>query len=386
MKTKSLSVLLMVAAMLPNAGPAFANTVASPSNQVVADASAPAEATANTNAFPKQILRTGINLNTTGVSANSIQLANNIQLTPVLERIQALRQRIDTLAASPERSDARLELLESKAQALQIISRTNLEIDFVMAEMTAEQNVYNEILSTFTSDRDKLLARVNAASFISNGALWAVCEGLTIPTHTQGVYAVSSGITGILAGIIPSFASLYTLKAVNGKKKTSEVEPNMLAKLFNYPTSADVEYPASTWSYLNEVPPGDSKTRKDQMVDRWISDSNIPGFTNRDSKSQLDVITGSVAQKKGLTIATLNTRQVMLQQLSAEIMKMKRMLLELSMVVQGDKQFVAMQLRPTPTSKVPNMTPRSIANKNTSYSSDAAANLTSQALQSMGVP
>jgi hypothetical protein len=388
MKTKSLSVLLMVAAMLPNACPAFANTVASPSNQVVADASAPAEATANTNAFPKQILRTGINLNTTGVSANSVQLANDIQLSPVLDRIQSLHQRVDSLAASPERSDARIDLLEAKQQALQIIERTSLEIDFAMAEMAAEQNVYNEILSTFTSDRDKLLARVNAGSFISNGVLWAVCESLSIPTHTRSVFAVSSGITGIAAGLVPSVASMYTLRAVNGKKKTSEVEPNMLAKLFNYPTTADIEYPKSIWSYLNEVPAGDSggKTRKDQMIDRWISDSNIPGFTSRDSKSQLDVITGSVAQKKGLSIATISTRLVMLQQLSAEIMKMKRMLLELSMVVQGDKQFVAMQLRPTPTSKVPNMTPRSIASKNTLFSSDAAANLTSQALQSMGVP
>ncbi len=385
MKSKFLS-MLAIAAMLPSTCPCIASTSSSTTSDMVAAAANPGEATANTSAFPKQILKSGINLNSTGVSANSMQLATDIQLTPVLDRIQALRQKIDTLTPSAERSDARLELLEAKEQAMQIIIRTNLEIDFVLAEMSAEQNVYNEILSTFTSDRDKLLARVNAASFISNGALWAVCEGLTIPTHTKGVYAVSSGITGILAGIIPSFASLYTLKAVNGKKKTSEVEPNMLAKLFNYPTSPEIEYPASTWSYLNEVPAAtpSAKTRKDQMVDRWIADSNIPGFTNRNSKTQLDVITGSVAQKKGLSIATLNTRQVMLEQLSAEVMKMKRLLLELAMVVQGDKQLVATQLRPVPTSK--NLsTPRSIASQ-TDYSSNAAANLTMQALGNMGVP
>lgn len=384
MKSKFLS-MLAVAAMLPTTCPCIASTSTSTTNELAA-ATTPSESTANTSAFPKQILKSGINLNSNSVSANSMQLATNIQLTPVLDRIQSLRQKIDSLAPSAERSDARLDLLESKEQAMQIISRTNLEIDFVLAEMTAEQNVYNEILSTFTSDRDKLLARVNAASFISNGALWAVCEGLTIPTHTKGVYAVSSGITGILAGIIPSFASLYTLKAVNGKKKTSEVEPNMLAKLFNYPTTPEIEYPASTWLYLNEVPASDpsGKTRKDQMVDRWISDSNIPGFTNRDSKTQLDVLTGSVAQKKGLSIATLNTRQVMLQQLSAEILKMKRLLLELSMVVQGEKQLVATQLRPVPTSK--NLsTPRSIASKQR-FSEDAAASLTLQTLGNLGVP
>ena len=216
MKSKFLSALA-IATMLPSTYPCIASTNVSNTNQVAAAVANPSEATANTNAFPKQILKSGINLNSNSVSANSMQLATDIQLTPVLDRIQTLRQRISTLSPSPERSEARIDLLESKEQAMQIITRTNLEIDFVMAEMSAEQNVYNEILSTFTADRDKLLARVNAASFISNGALWAVCEGLTIPTHTKGVYAVSSGITGILAGIIPSFASLYTLKAVNGK-------------------------------------------------------------------------------------------------------------------------------------------------------------------------
>lgn len=388
MNTKVVSVVLVLGSVVQCVAPAIAETASSQPTAIGA-ATTPAETGANTSAFPKQILRSGVNLNATSVSANSVQLANDIQLTPVLERIQTLRQQVDSLSAgSPERSEARLSLLEAKAQAVQIIERSNLEIDFAIAEMSAEQNVYSEILSTFTSDRDKTLARVNAVSFISNGALWAVCEGLAIPTHTKGVYAVSSGITGILAGIIPSFASLYTLKAVNGKKKTSEVEPNMLAKLFNYPTSPEIEYPSSVWAYINQVPPGDNtgKTRKDQMIDRWISDSNIPNFTNRNSKTQLDVLTGSVAQRKGLSIATLTTRQVMLEQLRAEVQKMKRLLLELAMVVQGDKQMVATQLRPNinPTSNAP--APRAVASRYRVSPDNAAENLASQTMQALGVP
>ncbi len=199
--------------------------------------------------------------------------------------------------------------------------------------------MYQEILAGFTSKRDKALAKTNAISFISNGALWAVNGALTIPGYQNSLYSIPSGIVAIPAGIVPSIASLWTLKQINGAKKQSDVEPNMLAKLFGYPTNPDIEYPKSVWTFLNQVPADEprSKKRLDQLIDRWVSDSNMPDFNDRQSKKQLDVITASVSQRKGLSIATLNSRSVMLQQLHAEVGKMKRMLLELAMVVEGEK-------------------------------------------------
>jgi hypothetical protein len=350
MNNKMLGAVLFSCLTLHAALPAFAQdpnkqdpNKQDPNNKMSLAQAVGAEATANSQEFPTQILRTGVNITTIKVSPNSMQVADDMQLTPVLQRIQALRARIDASGGSPDRSEARLDMMESKQQAMLLLERANFEIDFAMAEIGAEQNIYNEILGRFTGDRDKLLARVNATSFITNGILWAVCEGLDIPTNRHPNFSTSSGTTGILAGVVPSLASMYTLKAVNGKKKTSEVEPNMLAKLFGYPVNPDIEYPVSVWRFLNQVPADEpkGKTRRDQLVDRWIKDSNIPNFTNRENKEQLDVLTASVAQKKGLSISTLTTRQVMLQQLSAEVLKMKRMLLELAMAVQGEKQLVA---------------------------------------------
>jgi len=307
-------------------------------------ASQPAEPTANTVEMPKQILRTGVSLTAPGLSANSVQMADNIGLAAVLSRIQLLRSRVDlNNAPTLENISARQDLWDARQKASLIILKTDLDVDFVMAEIGAEEQVYGEILSGYTGNRDKALARINAASFVSNGILWALAEAYDVPTYKYPRLSIPSGVLGILAGVIPSVASMYTLKAVNGKSKTSEVEPNMLAKMFHYPTNVDIDYPHSVWQYMNEVPADDPKGKKriDQLVDRWISDSNIASFTDRSSKKQLDVLTASVAQHKGLSIATLTTRQVMLQQLSSEIMKMKRMLLELTMVVQGEKQFTA---------------------------------------------
>jgi len=111
----------------------------------------------------------------------------------------------------------------------------------------------------------------------------------------------------------------------------------MLAKLFDYNTTPETDYPRTVWAFLNECPVGELTSRRQQLIDRWIEDRNISYFDDASSKRELDVITASVEQPHGLSIASLSVRLSMLQQLSAEILKMKRMLCELSMVVRGEK-------------------------------------------------
>jgi hypothetical protein len=299
------------------------------------------EKNANSEAFPKQILRAGVNLRSKSISDNSRQLAEELKLMPLLLRIQTLRKQVDpdVVEMTIESVALHQQLTSSTVSAIQIIEETNLAIEFALAEINAEHTLYSSILSTFSNARDKAVLKTNALSFIANGALWAIGEGFDIPTNRVPNLSVPSGILGVAAGVIPSIASMYALKQLDGRKAISESEPNMLAKLFNYRTDSDIEYPVPVWKFLNTVPAStsESKTRLEMLVDRWISDKNISGFTDRTSAEQLDVITASVPHKKGMSISTLNARMSMLQQLGAEILKMKRLLYELSMVVTGEK-------------------------------------------------
>jgi hypothetical protein len=299
---------------------------------------------ANSVQIPSQILKTGINLTSQTISPNSGQVADIIGLTPVLAKLQTLRGQVSadkasgaeptlkSLALRQDYSDAQLAVHQS-------IEQSNLEVDYVLAEINAERNLYAEILSNLIAKRDKAVAHSNAASFYTNGALWAIGEAFDIPTYRVPTLSIPSGTVSILAGIVPSFFSLYAMRQYNGKKLNSEEEPNMLAKLFDYPTNPEVDYPPSVLAFLNSTPPdGDTKkTRRDQLIDRWLTDENIPSFTDRRNRQVLDSITASVSHKKGLTIDVLTARQDMLQQLAGEIMKMKRMLLELSLAARGDK-------------------------------------------------
>jgi hypothetical protein len=298
---------------------------------------------ANSVALPKQILHTGVNIFSNDVSLNSRQLADNMGLTAIFEQMRLLQIHVSAGAKRPnlEYLAARQDLSEMINRIDQMIIEAELEIDFVLAQISAEQNIYTDVLAAYQADRDKVVARANASSYYANGALWAVGEGFDVPTYRVPKYSIPSGTVSILAGVMPSVLSLYAMKKFNGKKANSEVAPNMLAKIFDYPTSPEIEYPKLVWDYLNSPPadePG-SKSRKEQLIDRWVADSNIPSFTDRSSRKILDVVTASVSHNGALTIDSLNLRQVMLAQLGAEIMKMKRLLLELIMVARNEKQF-----------------------------------------------
>ncbi len=116
----------------------------------------------------------------------------------------------------------------------------------------------------------------------------------------------------------------------------------MLAKIFDRPINQDIDYPKSVWSFLNTVPASDGnsagQTRKEQLIARWISDKNIPSFTDKASSKEIDVITATSPQKKGLSIDNLNVRMVMLEQLQGELAKMKRLLMEIAMVITEEKE------------------------------------------------
>jgi len=292
---------------------------------------------------PGKILRARIDLHSRAVSPDAVGFAEQLELLPLLHKLQILREQLRsrTNLTDPEAIAMRLEFNEIREESLEKIQEVCLEVDYVQAQIVEEQSLYADMLQHMTTERDRSIALTNVAAFGTNGVLWAVCEALAIPTYAHPNLSVSSGIVGILAGVVPSFASFYAMRQVAGKKYSYNEEPNMLAKLFDRPVSPTCDYPECVWLYLNSVPPNDpsGKRRVDQIVDRWVSDKNIPSFTSPASGKQVDLITGIKSPPKTLTIDLLNTRQTMLDQLTSEILKMKRLLLELMLVVRDKKQI-----------------------------------------------
>jgi hypothetical protein len=231
------------------------------------------------------------------------------------------------------------DIRDLKEDILEKIEQTRLEIDFTQAELAVDIAIQNELLRAYTETRDNKVNEVNKLSFRTNGILWAVAEGLDIPTYSHPRYSISSGTIGILAGLVPSVFSLVALNGLKGGHYEDTTRPNMLCKVFGYPSTPQIDYPDSVMAYLKSVPPAhpDWKPRIDYIIDRWASDENIHSFTDRNSHKQTTAVTGF--EKSNLTIDLVSDRLTMLQQLSAIIYQMNRPLLELMMVVRGSKHF-----------------------------------------------
>ncbi|MFX9969588.1 hypothetical protein ABTP69_19135, partial [Acinetobacter baumannii] len=72
-----------------------------------------------------------------------------------------------------------------------------------------------------------------------------------------------------------------------------QVYPNILTKIFDFPTNPRVEYPGVVWQYLNSAPAGDTRTRRTIMQDHWKDDTNIHVFQDGVNTQKLLLLTGN---------------------------------------------------------------------------------------------
>lgn len=282
--------------------------------------------------------------NSEAVSEDAVQLAEILGLTAKFAILKDLKQKLRDNAGETSALELRQEVSECKLEIIEIIEQARFDIDFVFAEIEAEQAWVEELLQVYTSERDRRINNANVQAFRVNGALWAVAEALSIPTYRQPRYSIPAGAIGIVAGVVPSMFSLYAIKSMDSDKYKRESYPNILSKIFDYPTLPRIDYPSSVWRYLNAAPAGsgsasdgDKRIRLRMLKDHWIADPNVQTFVEGHGEKELDLITGK--NQSRVSISLLTDRLIMLREVKAVVFGMNRPLRELSMVERGTKHF-----------------------------------------------
>lgn len=335
MKTaaKALILLMLLFAQPHSANAAAAKPVSSSNNDTASGESDPPQRKSERAPLTKVASATEIQSKV--LSPEALIMARQLGLVPKLERLEQLRAETKEKTTADERE----ELRDLRQEIEESIEQTRLEIAYAQAELSVEVARQGELVRSYERQRDNRVNTSNIWSFRTNGALWSIAEALSIPTYRNPRYSIPSGTVGILAGLVPTAFSMLAVHESEGGHIQREPYPNMLTKIFGYPATHRVDYPESVWSYLH-APPTEGKSKKsriDLLIDQWLEDENISILKNRNSKAELDNLTGSVKQK--LTIDLLSDRVTMLTQLDALIGLMNRPLLELMMCLRGTKHL-----------------------------------------------
>ncbi len=274
---------------------------------------------------------------TSTVSPLGLQVAQLLNIEDSLHRLEEMRKQL-AAAHNPKPSlETRQDYLELKVDMIAAIEQARLDIDFVIAEIEDEHARITELYQACDDERTRRINRANINAFRTNGVLWAVAEGLDIPTYKHPKYSIPSGTIGIIAGLVPSIFSLYATRVPQEHYARSSY-PNLLCKIFDYPTNPRIEYPDTVWAFLNAKPIEEpTKSRRAIMIEYWRTDKNMQFFKHHNDSSSLDSLTGT---KQGdLTIELLSDQLLMLRELKAIVLQMNRPLMELMMLVRGQKEF-----------------------------------------------
>src|SRR5262249_48632834 len=89
------------------------------------------------------------------LSPEAIQLAELLHVTDKLKQIQRVQQQPSDPNAQTLSIDQRQNLAESKLELLQTIEQIRLEIDFVASAIEVEEAALEEILQSYTTERDR---------------------------------------------------------------------------------------------------------------------------------------------------------------------------------------------------------------------------------------
>ncbi len=259
------------------------------------------------------------------LSAQSIQIAEKLDLIPSLCELESLTSAPDTdLPAQIQRLKVKQKITD---QMLVVI----LQVRDVSARIDRQVALLNRQRQALEDGRNRASRLNSIANLISNGVMQEIGQAGEMrvrETPGEEVELVAGGLTVALGAL--------ALKQQSGKKQTVCGKPNLLAKVFDRPIDDDADYPAIVWWYLNTAPPGvpASNTRRQELLDRWHRFGVLPKVNPSAEKRRTNSLSNSGKQQI-ISIDLLADQASLLEEVKTEIYQLDHDLLQLMINVQG---------------------------------------------------
>jgi hypothetical protein len=241
------------------------------------------------------------------------------QLIGVTAEIDQLKSLSGNLATAD-----RWQLLWLHQRIYEQVMAASLQVDATIAQIDNEIARANEVRGFLADRRDRTVSRDNLLSAIFGGAIGATSDGLELSSKLDR----TGTAVGVGAGAVGAGLALAGIHAQPGKTSHFVFPSNMLAEFFDRPTLPNSRYPATVWTFLNEIPsfgpPG--VTRREELMQSWVQVRRINSF---EDTQKIDHVTSQPSEPVKLSIDDFEDRAAMLQDVRARISYLKRDLGEL---------------------------------------------------------
>lgn len=262
------------------------------------------------------------------LSASARQLAEDLEIMPLLTKLQGLKEhdkRKESGQCSHEATALRLEITEN-------VVTTMLQCQQVTVEIDSEISEVGEYMAVMADKRDKAIFFNNLAALVANGLVSTAGNYLQMPQtiNEQPGEVLETGSSQMSGGL-----GALALYQQAGEKLSAGIRPNMLAKVFRRPNNEQTEYPDVIWNYLNASPVGIKQTRREMLVESWEKLGRIPPRSSSEGRRYIRIVSGTIPQKRTVTLDMLGDRSAMLGDLRALVGQIYKDLLNLMLVVRA---------------------------------------------------
>jgi|SRR5215813_5627791 len=263
-------------------------------------------------------------LQTIRLSAGAQEMASELALMPMLERLDRIPEK-DRCGASTT-----LETLLIRQEISDRVLSASLQVDGLFAEIDNEVGRIDAVRDELEDRRDRALRISNLAGIVTSGIGGVVGTALQFKDSTMQ----AGNVVGVAAGAFSTFLSVIGIRQQHGGRQTLEGSTNMLARLFNGHPKEHSEYPEEVWNYLNAKPPTEEgpETRIERLKADWLKSGRLDSDPAKRSRKIILLTDNSAAPQK-LSINLLNDRAGMLADVRMRVSFMKRDLSKLLLAV-----------------------------------------------------
>jgi hypothetical protein len=219
------------------------------------------------------------------MSANASELADMIQITPLLNKLQKEQQSGKLHASKSLAGDDLAHIVNNqrliylRTQINAYLQTSNLEVASVIGRLNSGLAELADRKAMISDQRARTLRRQSFINFVSGGL--TKIGGYSIALTPSSL--IPTNILEIFDGTVQVSLSAFTLKQQRDEQKLSKARPAILNAFLTGNNLSTQEFPPSVWTYLNRASARtkSSKTRRQELIDHWNQIGRLTDGTNK---------------------------------------------------------------------------------------------------------